>query len=90
MIYYINRGKVAMIEKHSHTFIKEIGTESYFGEVGCLTGKERTLSAKCRDFTEALIIKEEDFMRTCEDYREAISAVERIKRELIKDNYKSL
>jgi len=90
MIYYIHRGKVAMIEKHSHTFIKDIGADCYFGELGVLTGNERTLSAKCRDFTEALTIKEEDFYRTCENYREALSAVERIKKELMKDNFKSL
>ena len=53
MIYYIHRGKVAMIEKHSHTFIKDIESGCYFGELGVLMGKERSLSAKCRDFTEA-------------------------------------
>ena len=40
-IIYIHRGKCAMIEKHSHTFVKEIGTDTYFGEVGAITGNLR-------------------------------------------------
>ena len=79
-----------MIEKHSHTFVKEIGSDNYFGEVGAITGNLRQLSAKCRDFTEVFTVSADNFFRTCENYREAISAIERIKKELVAENYTSL
>ena len=79
-----------MIEKHSHTFLKEIGQDTYFGEIGAITGNLRCLSVKCRDFTETLTVRADDFFRTCENYREAISAIERIKKEPLHENYQSL
>ena len=48
------------------------------------------LSAKCRDFTEALTLKGDDFKRTCEHYMAAGASVKRIQRELRKDEFKSL
>lgn len=79
-----------MIEKHSHTFVKEIGPDNYFGEIGAITGNLRCLTVKCRDFTETFTVRADDFFRTCENYREAISAIERIKKELLSEVYTSL
>lgn len=35
-IYFICRGKVAMLQKKTHTFVTELDKDSYFGELGVL------------------------------------------------------
>ena len=70
--FYIKLGKIAMIHKKSHTFVKDLGSHSYFGELGFLTGKERCLSAKARDFTEVYVLRKDVFEKIYESYIQAI------------------
>jgi len=56
-IIYILEGKVAMLHKLSHTFIKDIGKEQHIGEIGVLKEQPRSLSAKVRDYTTAFVLK---------------------------------
>lgn len=37
-LYYINEGKIAMIQKASHTYIKDLRQDVVFGEIGVLSG----------------------------------------------------
>ena len=70
--FYIKVGKIAMIHKKSHTFVKDLGPQKYFGELGFLTGKERSLSAKARDFTEVYVLRKDVFEKISESYIQAI------------------
>ena len=62
-ILYIQEGKVALIHKQSHTFIKDIGKDTHFGEIGVLKEEPRSLSAKARDFTEVFLLKKRDLYK---------------------------
>ena len=45
-IYYIETGKIAILQKKSYTFITDLYPGSYFGEYGVIMKKSRCLSAK--------------------------------------------
>jgi signal-transduction protein with cAMP-binding, CBS, and nucleotidyltransferase domain len=60
-MFYILQGQVAMIHKQTSTFIVDLKMESYFGEYGLISGQTRSLSAKCRDFTEVYVISKRHF-----------------------------
>ena len=70
-LYYINRGKVAMIHKQSHTYIIDLTEREHFGELGMLAERPRSLSAKARDYTESIIIRKQIFYKVAENYIEA-------------------
>ena len=61
-----------MIHKQTSTFIIDLKQESFFGEYGLISGQTRSLSAKCRDFTEVYVINKTSFEETAENYIEAI------------------
>ena len=72
-----------MIHKQTSTFIIDLKQESYFGEYGLITGKNRSLSAKCRDFTESYVIKKVDFDSAAENYIEAIRYLKQLKESIL-------
>ena len=78
-LYYITQGKVAMLHKQSHTFIKDLHGNTYFGELGIINDQPRCLSAKSRDFTEIFILYKNDFIEISEKYVTSIRAVDKIK-----------
>lgn len=91
MQYFIINGKVAMLQKITHTFLTDLGKDSGFGELGMLTGQPRSLSAKSRDFTEVLVIRRDDFYRVKEDYLSAARAFKKIRVSvLLKGDYRIL
>ena len=59
---------VAMIHKHTHTYIIDLVKDDYFGEVGFFTDNPRLISAKSRDFTETYVIYKKDFLDIADDY----------------------
>ena len=59
-MYYINDGKIAMIQKASHTSIKDLRQDVVFGEIGVLSGGTRSLTARARDFTNCSLISGKD------------------------------
>ena len=61
-----------MIHKSSHTYITDLAKDDHFGEIGFFTDNRRTLSAKCRDFTETYVIYKKDFLDIADDYISAI------------------
>ena len=70
-LYYINRGRVAMIHKQSHTYISDLEDKDYFGELGMITERPRSLSVKARDYTESIIIRKKIFDKVIQNYIEA-------------------
>ena len=49
-----------MIHKQTHSYIKDLSNEEYFGQIGVLKEEPRSLSAKARDFTETYRLNKAD------------------------------
>ena len=61
-VLYVTKGSVMMIHKKTATFIGEVGFDSFLGEVSFFTGTPRALTAKSKNFTEALSLHLSDFL----------------------------
>lgn len=61
-VLYVTKGSVMMIHKKTATFIGEVGFDSFLGEVSFFTGTPRALTAKSKNFTEALSLHLADFL----------------------------
>jgi len=53
------------------TKIKEIGADTFVGEIAFFTGNARTASAKARGITEVLCLDQSSFNEICEQNEEA-------------------
>ena len=64
-----------MIQRSTHTFLKDLQVGDSFGEIGFFTDNPRLLSAKSRDYCEFYVIEKKDFLKIAEDYIHAIVRV---------------
>lgn len=60
-LHYITKGKVIIIHKRSATFIAEVSTDTFIGEVSFFTGMPRKATARIKNFTEVLTLYLGDF-----------------------------
>jgi CRP-like cAMP-binding protein len=51
-----------MIHKASHTYMKELYKDDYFGEVEFFTDESRKLTARTTDFSECYVISKKNFL----------------------------
>ena len=66
-MYFITKGNIVLIHKKSGTFIKELGTDEYFGEIAFFSRfVSRKVSAKSKNFTEAFTIQKSQFFECLE------------------------
>ena len=61
-LFFIVKGKVALIHKRSHTFIQNLQKDSYFGEIGFFTDLPRQTTIKVREFTELFAMSSDSFL----------------------------
>lgn len=61
-VLYITKGSAMLIHKKTATFLGEIGFDSFLGELSFFTGLPRAVTAKSKNFTEALSLSLTDFM----------------------------
>ena len=88
--YFIVEGKVAMIHKASHTFLKDLKKDNFMGEIGMFKSEPRTLSAKCRDFSQIYILNGQDLFKMADQYMKVFKAIKRIQDDLSRDSYESV
>jgi len=69
-MYFINKGIVVLLQQSSQTFIYELKSNEYFGEISFFSGLPRTVSARTLAFTEMLFINSENFIEVCKEYSE--------------------
>ncbi len=70
-MYFITKGTVVIMQKKSHTYIKELQVDEYFGEISFFSRLNRQATARSRGFTEVLSLSKESFTQTAELYPEA-------------------
>ena len=63
-MYFITKGTVVIMQKSTHTYIKELLVDEYFGEVAFFSDLNRQATARSRGFTEVLSLNKESFVDT--------------------------
>jgi CRP-like cAMP-binding protein len=53
-----------LLDKKSHTLIKILENKSFFGEISFFTLKERSVTARSKNFVEVLKLERESFDET--------------------------
>ena len=61
-MYFITKGTVVIMQKSTHTYIKELQQDEYFGEVAFFSDLSRQATARTRGFTEVLSLNKESFI----------------------------
>ena len=65
-MYFITKDTVVIMQKSTHTYIKELLVDEYFGEVAFFSDLNRQATARSRGFTEVLSLNKEQFLETAE------------------------
>ena len=60
-MYFITKGTVVIMQKKSHTYIKELHVDEYFGEISFFSELNRQATARSRGFTEVLSLNKDQF-----------------------------
>ena len=63
-MYFITKGNVVILQKSTHTYIKELNVDEYFGEVAFFSDIHRQATARSRGFTEVLSLNKDSFTDT--------------------------
>ena len=77
-IYFITKGSVMLIVRSSQTFIRSLFQGEYFGEVGFFSDKPRVCTASSKHFTEALVLRNTDFINAALEYEDVVRMIETI------------
>ena len=65
-MYFITKGTVVIMQNSTHTYIKELQVDEYFGEVAFFSDLNRQATARSRGFTEVLSLNKESFIDTAQ------------------------
>ena len=71
-IFFIVKGKVAILHRKTRTYIKDLGKDGFFGEIGFFSEKPRQATAKSRDFTHLLVLDHDKFAQKAEEFRKTM------------------
>jgi CRP-like cAMP-binding protein len=90
-IFFIVKGKVAILHRKTRTYIKDLGKDDFFGEIGFFSEKARQATAKSRDFTHLLVLDHDSFEKKAEEFRKTMHRFYLIKNSINQSNdYKHL
>lgn len=90
-IFFIVKGKVAILHRKTRTYIKDLGKDDFFGEIGFFSEKARQATAKSRDFTNLLVLDHDSFEKKTEEFRKTMHRFYLIKNSINQSNdYKHL
>ena len=85
-MFFIVKGKVAILHRKSRTYIKDLGKDDFFGEIGFFSEKQRQATAKSRDFTHLLVLDYDKFSEKTEEYKKTMHHFYLIKNALNQNN----
>ena len=68
LLYFIMKGSIMLLHKSSHTFIKELEQDEFFGEVAFFTDLPRKATARAKNIAEVLILDQNDFVNYAMNY----------------------
>jgi hypothetical protein len=60
-----------LVHRKTCTFISHLRSEEFLGEVEFFSGYTRTVTARCTNFIEVLVLYKSDFMLCTESYPSA-------------------
>jgi hypothetical protein len=83
-MYYVCKGSVVLIHKKTHTFIKEISLDAWWGELSFFSEAPRRVTVRSKNFTEVVYITKEDFMKIVKDDEDSLKIMKMIKRKIRK------
>ena len=63
-MFFITKGTVVIMQKITHTFIKELKVDEYFGEISFFSELNRQATARSRGFCEVLSLNRASFIET--------------------------
>ncbi|CDW80454.1 UNKNOWN [Stylonychia lemnae] len=67
-LYFIIRGSIIIAHKKTFTYIKELGTDEYLGEIAFFSDFTRKATARSKNFAEVLILDIKDFLTQAQNY----------------------
>ena len=70
-MYFISKGSVLVLHRHSHTYINELKNDDYFGEISFFSSNRRAATVKSRGFSETLMLPRDEFLQMLEFYPES-------------------
>ena len=86
-MFFITKGTVVVMQKKSHTYIRELQADEYFGEISFFSELNRQATTRSRGFTEVLSLDNETFIETSQiEYPEAYKIYSGIYERLSKNN----
>ena len=85
-IFFIVKGKVAILHRKSRTYIKDLARDDFFGEIGFFSEKPRQSTAKSRDFTHLLVLNHDMFAAKTEAFRKTMHRFYLIKNSINQNN----
>ena len=85
-MFFIVKGKVAILHRKSRTYIKDLGIDDFFGEIGFFSEKPRQSTAKSRDFTHLLVLDHDMFAAKTEPFRKTMHRFYLIKNSINQNN----
>lgn len=70
-MYFLTKGNIILLHKKSCTFIKELVTDQFLGEVAFFSDQPRKATARSKNFTEVLTLSKADFLECTLKYEGA-------------------
>ena len=67
-MFFIVKGKCAIIHRKTKTYVRDIGKDEYFGEIAFFSEKPRQTTVKSRDFTHVLVLEHNAFALKTEQF----------------------
>ena len=77
-MYFIQKGELFLIHKGSRSYIKELGSNTYVGEVAFFSDKKRSVTCKAKTVIESLKLDKDEFLEACEQHEHSKFLYERI------------
>lgn len=65
-MFFITKGTVVVMQKKTHTYIKELIVDEYFGEISFFSNLKRQATTRSRGFTEVLSLDNVSFIETAQ------------------------
>ena len=81
-MFFIVKGKATIIHWETRTYIKDLGKDECFGEIGFFSEKPWQATAKSRDFTHLLVLNHDTFAKASEQYPKAMHLFYMIKHSI--------
>lgn len=85
-MYFIAKGTVILLHLKTHTYIKQLGESSSFGQAAFFSSRPRSCSVRANSFTEMLVLNLLDFHKVLNNHEQDDEIYKRIHTKIDKEN----